>query len=53
MVELGALPRARDNLAKLQKLCPSGCAELAALSSAITRGATVAAAQPKVVKKTN
>jgi tetratricopeptide (TPR) repeat protein len=54
MIELGALPRARDNLAKLQKLCPSGCAELATLSGAITRGSTVAVAQPKAaVKKTN
>lgn len=53
MVELGALPRARDNLAKLQKLCPSGCAELATLNMAITRGSTVAAAQPKVAKTTN
>ncbi|MEO7240803.1 MAG: hypothetical protein ABIW16_05325 [Sphingomicrobium sp.] len=47
MVELGALPRARENLAKLQKLCPSGCAQVALLNTAITRGPTVAAAQPK------
>ena len=47
MVELGALPRARESLAKLQKLCPSGCAQVALLNNAITRGPTVAAAQPK------
>ena len=33
MVELGAVARAKENLAKLQKLCPSGCAQLAELSS--------------------
>ena len=46
MVELGAVPRAKDNLAKLQKLCPSGCQQLAMLSAAISRGPTVAAAKP-------
>ena len=46
MVELGAVPRARENLAKLQKLCPSGCQQLAVLSAAISRGPTVAAAKP-------
>ena len=44
MVELGAKARAQANLAKLQKLCPSGCKQVAALSSAITRGPTVATA---------
>ena len=34
MVELGAVPRAKDNLAKLQKLCPNGCQQLAMLSAA-------------------
>jgi tetratricopeptide (TPR) repeat protein len=47
MVELGALPRARENLAKLQKLCPAGCPQVALLNNAISRGPTVAAAQPK------
>ena len=51
MVELGAVPRARENLAKLQKICPNGCAELAALNSAIGRGPTVAAAQNKTAAK--
>ncbi|HEX7930051.1 MAG TPA: hypothetical protein VF470_03995, partial [Sphingomicrobium sp.] len=32
MVELGAVARAKENLAKLQKLCPSGCTQLAELS---------------------
>ena len=45
MVELGAVARAKENLAKLQKLCPSGCPQLAELSAAITRGPTVASAK--------
>lgn len=53
MVELGAVPRARDNLAKLQKLCPSGCQQLAMLSAAISRGPSVAAAKPIQIPKTN
>jgi predicted Zn-dependent protease len=44
MVELGALPRAKENLAKLQKLCAASCRQVAQLSSAISRGPTVAAA---------
>jgi tetratricopeptide (TPR) repeat protein len=52
MVELGAVARAKENLAKLQKLCPSGCAQLAELSATITRGPTVASAKaPEVPKK--
>ncbi len=53
MVELGAVPRARDNLVKLQKLCPSGCQQLAMLSAAINRGPTVAAAKIPPAPKTN
>jgi Tfp pilus assembly protein PilF len=54
MVELGAVPRARDNLARLQKLCPSGCRQLAALSAAINRGPTaVASVKPPATPKTN
>jgi Tfp pilus assembly protein PilF len=53
MVELGAVPRARANLEKLQKLCPSGCQQLAMLSAAINRGPTVAAAKPPPSPKTN
>lgn len=52
MVELGAIPRARQNLAKLQQLCSNTCSQAAALSAAISRGPTVAAAKaPQVPKK--
>jgi tetratricopeptide (TPR) repeat protein len=53
MVELGAVPRARDNLAKLQKLCPNGCKQLTSLTAAITRGPTVAAVKAPATPKTN
>ncbi|WP_118858427.1 tetratricopeptide repeat protein [Sphingomonas mesophila] len=46
MVEAGATPRARETLAKLQKLCASTCPEAATLSAAIARGPTLAAAKP-------
>ena len=52
MVELGALPRARENLAKLQKLCSANCKQVAQLSTAISRGPTVASATtPPTPKK--
>lgn len=52
MVELGAIPRAKANLEKLQKLCPGSCPQATALSNAITRGPTVASATaPEVPKK--
>jgi len=53
MVEMGAVARAKENLAKLQKLCPGGCPQLAELSAAITRGPTVASAKPVVPPKNN
>ncbi|NUS99452.1 MAG: tetratricopeptide repeat protein [Sphingomonas sp.] len=53
MVELGALARAKDNLVKLQKLCPGGCAQLSELSATISRGPTVASAKPPEVPKSN
>ena len=53
MVELGALSRARENLAKLQKICTSGCPQATTLANAITRGPTVAAAKPPATPKTN
>ena len=53
MVQLGALPRAKENLAKLQKLCPSTCAQVAELSAAITRGPTVAAAKTPATPKSD
>lgn len=46
MVELGAAARARDVLAKLQKLCSAGCPQAAELSGAIARGPTLAQAKP-------
>ncbi len=45
MVELGALPRARENLVKLQRICTSGCKQADVLSTAISRGPTVAQAK--------
>lgn len=51
MVQLGALPRARENLAKLQKLCGSaGCPQVAVLSSAIAQGPALAAASTPAEK---
>jgi tetratricopeptide (TPR) repeat protein len=43
MVELGAMTRAQANLQKLQRICARGCPQLSRLSSAITRGRSVAA----------
>jgi len=45
MVELGAIGRAKENLAKLQQLCSANCQQVAALSAAISRGPTVASAK--------
>lgn len=45
MVELGATSRAQANLQKLQTICSKGCPQLTQLSSAITRGRSVAAAK--------
>ena len=53
MVELGATARAKENLAKLQKLCPSGCTQLAELSASISRGPTVASAKAPETPKSN
>lgn len=53
MVEAGASARAKETLAKLQKLCTSGCPEAATLSAAITRGPTLAAAKPAATPKKN
>lgn len=53
MVELGVLPRAKENLARLQKLCGNtGCPQIAVLSTAIAKGPALAAAKtPEVPKK--
>lgn len=54
MVELGAVPRAKENLAKLQKLCgTAGCPQVATLSTAIARGPALAAAKTPDVPKKN
>jgi Flp pilus assembly protein TadD len=53
MVEAGALPRARDTLAKLQKLCAGPCPQAATLSAAIARGPAMAEAKPAATKKVN
>jgi Tfp pilus assembly protein PilF len=53
MVEAGAVPRARDTLAKLQKLCAGPCPEAAALSAAMARGPAMAEAKPAATKKVN
>ena len=45
MVELGAVARARDVLAKLQLVCAGACPEAMTLSAAIARGPTMAAAK--------
>jgi tetratricopeptide (TPR) repeat protein len=53
MVEMGATARAQANLQKLQQICGAkGCPQIAQLSSAISRGPTVASARaPEVPKK--
>lgn len=53
MVELGAVARAKENLARLQRLCSGGCSQLASLTAAINRGPTVAAATPIETPKKN
>jgi Flp pilus assembly protein TadD len=53
MVELGAIPRARENLVKIQKLCVQACPQVAELSAAISRGPTVAAATPPETAQKN
>jgi tetratricopeptide (TPR) repeat protein len=51
MVELGATARAQANLQKLHTICAKGCPQLTQLSSAITRGPTVAAVKPPATPK--
>ena len=55
MVEIGALGRAKEVLAKLQTVCAGACPEAATLSTSIARGPTMAAAKPaeKAKTKTN
>ena len=42
LVARGAVDRAKTNLAQLQKLCTTGCAEVTQLSAAIAKGPTSA-----------
>ena len=53
MVEMGAIARAQANLQKLQTICGArGCPQVAQLTSAISRGPTVASAKaPETPKK--
>ena len=44
-VETGQLDKARENVVLLQKLCPSGCEELADLEKAITEAPAAATAK--------
>jgi tetratricopeptide (TPR) repeat protein len=53
MVELGAIARAQANLQKLQTICPKGCPALTQLTTAISRGPSVAAAKPPASPKSN
>ena len=53
MVDAGAVPRARETLIKLQKLCAGPCPQAAALSAAIARGPTLAQVKPVTPKKSN
>ena len=53
MVELGATARAREVLAKLQKVCGTACPEVASLNAAIARGPTLAAAKAPSTPKVN
>ena len=49
MVEQGASARAKDVLAKLQKLCTAGCSQAAELNAAIARGPSLAQAKPATI----
>jgi cytochrome c-type biogenesis protein CcmH/NrfG len=53
MVEAGATPRAKEVLARLQKLCTQGCPQAAELSAVIARGPSLAQAKPATTPKTN
>src|SRR5437763_16922740 len=54
MVEMGATARAQANLQKLQAICGAkGCPQVAQLSTAISRGPTVAAAKVPESPKSN
>ena len=52
-VEVGATARARETLAKLQKVCVGPCAEATQLSTLISRGPALASAKPAEAAKKN
>lgn len=51
MVQKGAVEKARENLAKIQKLCPKTCAEGTTLAAAIAKGPPVMSATAQVAKQ--
>jgi tetratricopeptide (TPR) repeat protein len=54
MVEMGAIARAQANLQKLQMICGAkACPQIAQLSTAISRGPTVASAKVPETPKSN
>ena len=52
MVQLGAIPRAKENLAKLTKLCGATCPQVAQLNTAIAKGPALAVATPATTPPT-
>ena len=54
MVEAGAVPRARETLARLQKMCAGPCPQATSLSASIARGPAMAeVTKTTPVKKVN
>jgi len=51
MVQKGAVEKAKENLARIQKLCTKGCAETTQLSAAIAKGPPVISATAQVAKQ--
>jgi cytochrome c-type biogenesis protein CcmH/NrfG len=52
LVQKGALAKARDNLARIQKLCATSCPEQIALAAAIQQGAAAPVVAAQAVKPT-
>ena len=50
-VEKGAVEKAKENLAKIQKLCPKTCAEGTTLAAVIAKGPPVMSATAQVAKQ--
>jgi tetratricopeptide (TPR) repeat protein len=53
MVEVGATARAKETLAKLEKICAGPCSEATQLSAQISRGPALASAKPAAEAKKN